>query len=330
MNNPSLDDILKAVAALQSVPISPVTSPNVNGAFREFKQRLELREGFDDLIQQKHNAVQSVLTHLGYKAKLIGSLQRSTKIHPLEKGDFDIDILVEYGSFYGWQPVGGVSAGAAMSQLKKDISTSDRYDSMDPQADQPTVVFEYKDEVVVELVPAYKNMVGYSPTGEVVAEKERGYWVPKEGRWVFADYDYDAAFISAVNSGYDEMLIPVIKMLKAAKRTHFNDIVSFHLEILVTRIIPEVFADYKKRGIQASYPSLISTFFHKAQAYLDSPIGLYGSHTPPLSLDAAAQAKVGRMLIALAGYCDRISSQTSEAEKIKMWRVVFGDPFPAS
>ncbi|HHT9139018.1 MAG TPA: SMODS domain-containing nucleotidyltransferase [Candidatus Wunengus sp. YC60] len=330
MNNPSLDDILRSVAALQSRPVYPVTSPNVNSAFREFKQRLELREGFGDLIQQKHNAVQSVLTHLGYKAKLIGSLQRSTKIHPLEKGDFDIDILAEYGSFYGWQSVGGVSAGLAMSQLKKDISTSDRYDSMDPQADQPTVVFEYKDEVVVELVPAYKNMVGYSPNNEVVAEKGRGYWVPKEGRWVFADYDYDAAFISAVNSGYSEMLIPLIKMLKAAKRKHFDDMVSFHLEILATRIVPKEFADYKKRGLQASYPSLVSAFFHKAPAYLGSPIGLYGSHTPPLSLEALAQSKVGRMFTALAGYCDHIPSQASEAEKIKMWRVVFGEPFPSS
>src|SRR3989344_4346861 len=113
-----------------------------------------------------------------------------------------------------------------METIDSALRKSDRYRIMKPRQDQPTVTFEYKDGVKVELVPAYEDGITYS----------QGYWIPKDGRWELADYDYDAKYITQQNYLSDYWLIPTIKMLKAIKRNWFNeDVLSFHLLILAAK-----------------------------------------------------------------------------------------------
>src|SRR3989338_2265095 len=101
----------------------------VHEAFQKFKSNLELNDTFDDIIQRRHNAVRSVIENngSGVETKLIGSLQRQTRIQPKEGDIFDIDILVVLGSFYNWLPagsIGGVTPQAAMAQLNDIIGAS--------------------------------------------------------------------------------------------------------------------------------------------------------------------------------------------------------------
>jgi hypothetical protein len=70
---------------------------NMQLHFVKMKQNLELNPSFDETIQVRHNAIRSSLENNGVAVrdtKLIGSLQRKTRIQPREGDEFDIDILV--------------------------------------------------------------------------------------------------------------------------------------------------------------------------------------------------------------------------------------------
>jgi Second Messenger Oligonucleotide or Dinucleotide Synthetase domain len=167
ITSPFQNSLLQRILDYQPSPITQ--------AFLTLKKNLELNPSFDDTVQQKHNAVHSVLENLGITdTKLIGSLQRRTRIQ-LRPGEiFDIDILVPLGEFYGWVSSGGVSPQLALQYLHGILNKSDRYRAMNPQQNQPTITFEYKDDVKVELVPAYLDMVGYSPDGKIHHLLEEG------------------------------------------------------------------------------------------------------------------------------------------------------------
>ena len=101
--------------------------------FLQLKSNLELTPRFDELVQQRQNAVRDYLhnNHVGVvDTKLIGSVRRKTRIQPQSDGQFDIDILVVMGSFFNWLPVGasgGITPQRALSDLRRSVISSDRY-----------------------------------------------------------------------------------------------------------------------------------------------------------------------------------------------------------
>lgn len=301
-------------------------------AFQKLRSNLELNDTFDALVQQRHNAVRSVIeNNTGTSnTKLIGSLQRKTRIQPKQDGRFDIDILVILGSFYNWLPPGtpgGVTPAAAMQTLHEAVRESDRYNAMGPQQDQPTVSFEYSDKTKVELVPAYIDQIGQSANGIAHSPKGRAYWIPKNGQWILADYDHDASHITTANDSSDGYLIPAIKMLKAIKREHFPAMDSFHLELVVANWVPAIVNAYKSKSLSLSYPILITDFFRYAKDSLATQVKAPGSHTPHCSLDLVTHGTVSQKFEAIKNFCNSIQTK-SETEQMKDWRVLFGDAFP--
>ncbi len=63
----------------------------INSALQNLKTKLELNPSFNTIIQQKHNAVRSVVENKisGARTKLIGSLQKNTRIQPKTDDLFD-------------------------------------------------------------------------------------------------------------------------------------------------------------------------------------------------------------------------------------------------
>jgi hypothetical protein len=301
-------------------------------AFQKLKSNLELNERFDEVIQQKHNAVRSVIENNlpNTNTELIGSLQRKTRIQPRPEDDFDIDILVILGEFAKWVPTGGITPQDAIRSVYYGIGQSERYSSMDPHIDEPTVTFEYKKgDVKVELVPAYIDKIGYYPDGKTPTVVGRGYWVPKSGRWELADYDYEAEHITKMNETSEDYLIPTVKMLKAIKRKFFPDMSSFYLEILASQIIPAIVIWWKREGYQADYPMLITNFFSIAKDKLQLPIKMEGSCSPYISLDFSKQGQVIQIFNELNNYLTWLTSQ-ADNKKIEGWREIFGDSMPLS
>lgn len=304
----------------------------LSDSFVKLKSNLELNGVFSETIQRKHNAVRGVIENIdpSIKTKLIGSLQRNTRIQPMSDEIFDIDILVILGEFTQWTDYGGVTAQAALQKAYDVVGLSKRYSSMNPVADEPVITFSYEDNVKVELVPAYLDNIGQYPNNGPKTVAGRGYWIPKNGHWDFADYDYEAQYITTQNKICGGHLIPIIKMLKAIKRRHFNQVSSFHLEIIASYVIPSLIEGCVQNGKLISYSELISDFFYLCDYFFDNPVRILGSCSPHINTDLLSSQEHKNKFRAIASHCNAIKSQTSEYEKIKKWKVLFGDSLPLS
>jgi len=302
--------------------------------FSKLKQNLELNPSFDQIVQTRHSAVRSALKNKSVvikDTKLIGSLQRKTRVQPRENDVFDIDVLVVLGEFNRWLPVGdpnGVTAEQALNHVYGSVDKSDRYSTKNPEKDSPTVSLQFADKVKVELVPAYLDMIGHGPDGKTHSPKGRSYWVPDNGRWVLADYDFEAGHITNMNAASDGYLVPAIKMLKSIKRLHFPYLKSFPLEILAAQLIPTI-VDYRKKNCQAvSYPEMVKLFFILAKDEIMKPIQMPGSNSPAINLDQATTLSLGKIFDDIVAHVGQIESMSNDTNRIEAWRVLFGESFP--
>jgi len=299
---------------------------DVKQAFNQFKSKLELSATLQKAITTHHNAIREWIESYdpNIETKLIGSLQRKTRIQPRAKDTFDIDILVILGKFHGIAKDGtGVSPSDAIDKLHKIMREHGAYRKMNPQKDYPTVFIEYEDNIKVELVPAYRDFI-YEPKGQ-------GYRIPKTySKWTSADYDYDAEYISSKNKECEGWLIPTIKMLKAAKRNWFPEMKSYHLEVLATSIIPLLVEYYKSKNLQFSFPYLIYRFFLIAKEEVLKSCSIKGSKSPDASAYMTYNQKqnLADKFRKIANYCKRIIKLDGR-DGIEGWRELFGEPFPS-
>ncbi len=91
----------------------------VKQAFEILKSNIELSDSFQEIISTHHKAVRKCIERFdsNIETKLIGSLQRKTRIKPSEGDIFDIDILVILGGFREWGYSGdGISPYQALKK----------------------------------------------------------------------------------------------------------------------------------------------------------------------------------------------------------------------
>jgi len=298
----------------------------ISQAFSEFKSRLELSESFQKKITTHHNTITEWIESYDptINTKLIGSLQRETRIQPRSNDTFDIDILVVLGEFCSISTDGrGISPSDAIDKVYEIMKEHGTYRKMDPSKDYPTVYIEYSDGTKVELVPAYKDFI-YAPKG-------RGYRIPKSYlEWAPADYDYDAEYISKKNKETDGYLIPTIKMLKAAKRNLFPEMKSYHLEVLAVHVIPSIVSSLKNNGYQISYPFLIYSFFLTAKDETIKSAVILGSKSPNADeyLDFNTKYRLFEIFKKISKCCESLIKLNGR-DAIEGWKELFGEPFPA-
>jgi len=296
----------------------------ISQAFSEFKGRLELSESFQKKIATHHNAIREWIEKYDPKieTKLIGSLQRNTRIQPRSNDTFDIDILVILGEFHRIATDGsGVSPSDAIDKVYKIMKEHGTYKKMDPSKDYPTVYIEYSDGIKVELVPAYKDFI-YEPKG-------RGYRIPKSYyEWTSADYDYDAEYISKRNKETNGYLIPLIKMLKAVKRNLFPEMKSYHLEALAVNVIPAIVSYWKNKRYSISFPFLVYSFFCIAKDDILKSVKVPGSKSPNADTYSIDKNRLAEIFGKICNYCDSLINLDGK-EGIEGWRTLFGEPFPA-
>lgn len=301
--------------------------------FLKLKSNLELDPTFDESISTRHNSVREYLKNNNSSvrdSKLIGSLQRKTRINPGSDGDFDVDILVILGEFHNWVSDGGITPEMAMEQVHSTVKGSNRYSGKSPTLDHPTVSLTYDDNIKVELVPAYIDHIGRDQAGNELGPKGRGYWVVKDGRWEMADYDHEAEYISKRNSLSGGYLIPAIKMLKAIKREHFSDLGSFPLEIIAANIIPISVLARKAANQPIVYSELLQEFFEKAPAHLAIPLKVPDSKAKPIILDSASIQATADMFKRISAHIKSTHAEPGHGKKVENWRTLFGDCFPAT
>jgi Second Messenger Oligonucleotide or Dinucleotide Synthetase domain len=300
--------------------------------FQKLKSNLELDPTLAEKIATRHTAIRTYLknNHPSFKdSKLIGSLQRQTRINPGATHKLDIDIIVIVGEFHNWVTSGGITVHDAIHALHATVNQSARYGAMDPAVDPPTVTLTSSDNIEVQLVPAFIDMIGADPAGNILGERGRGYWVAKNGTWTIADYDHEAEWISAQNRASNGMLIPTIKMLKVIKRVYFPILDSFPLEILAAKIIPATVLFNQQFGGATNYQNLLYTFFELAPRELPTPIRVPGSKSAPIILNPLVVHTLTSQFGEIARYIRTISELSAEAQRAQGWRTLCGEFFPS-
>lgn len=295
-------------------------------AFDEFLGRLELDSSYDQAVQAHHRAVRAAVTAvIPYaRTQLIGSLQRRTRIDPRRGLEgFDIDILVELGSFSGFASY-GVTTATALTQMRSTVRGTS-YSRMRPTVDAPTVVLDkYSDGSIVEIVPAYRDGTNYFPVWG------RAYWVPGSGGWVCADYDYDAEQISLINGQSAGRLVRAIKLAKAWNQEQGAGLKGYHLEVILAKWIPLLIQGRSALGLASlGWPDFLPYVLH-AIAYslrVDRGLRIDGSYSAPAD---AYLSEAGRVRAAAeADRAARLADSGRVLDDHGAWRTIFGDRFPA-
>lgn len=300
--------------------------------FLKLKTNLELAETFAESIQTRHNAIRTYLenNHPQFKdSKLIGSLQRKTRIHPGKGGKFDIDIIVVIGECYGWIP-NGLSPQKVLNDLHQTVLQSDLYGEKNPVQNAPTVSLTYDDNVEIQLVPALVDMAGHDQWGNQLGSIGRGYWVVKNGTWQMADYDHEAEYIQKQNEISLGYLVPIIKMLKAVKRKYFPDLESFPLEIIAADIIPWSVLAKKAENTPVHYRDLVLEFFEQAPFHFSSPIKVPDSKSAPIILSTTTVASLTEQFGKIAGHIRATNAISAQNKTVEAWQLLFGEHFPVT
>ena len=306
----------------------------VDEAFEELLRRIELNPARVAVASQRYNAVKATIESVlpGKTVSQIGSFQRKTKIRPADLSDgLDIDVAVSFRRFTEYAIGGnGVSPEAALETVRRALTSNETYRVMAPQKDHPVVTLKYADGMLIELIPAFLDCTGAHPhlgTGLecYVIGTVSGVWEP-------ADYDYDAAVISALNGMTNKKLVPCIKLVKTYFRNMEMPLKSFHTELLVATIVPPVIADWDAKKYSYGYDVLLAQFLRDASRVLTNPLQLVGSYSPPINsnLSQSQLASLGTWLQGRADEAWRLAQLSDKAQALAAWHNFFGDPFPAS
>jgi hypothetical protein len=296
-------------------------------AFDIFKSRLELNSSYDDIVQRRHAAVRECIERAlpTVRTQLIGSLQRKTRIDPLQglKG-FDVDILAELGAFVVWaHPGQRITCESALEAGEKAIASNLKYRKKGIQEDQPAIIVPYDDGSYVEVVPAYRDRFpDHQPNG-------RAYYIPHSGHWTLADYDYDAEAISSANKQTNGRVVAAIKMLKAWRRNLVPDLRSYHLEVLALAIVPSVVKAYEAANATLTWAQLLVHFFTLATSRIQEPAIIPGSLSERADYYFTTENRQRiAQIMQTCGEAGKPDLSKTSAQDVALWRKILGEPFP--
>jgi len=302
-------------------------------AFDELLKRIELNPARVDLASQRYNAVKATVERElpGKAVSQIGSFQRKTKIRPADLSDgLDIDVVVSFKRFTQYATDGsGVSPAGTLETVRRAVTSNETYRVMAPEIDHPVVTLQYADDMKIELIPAFVDCTGDHPHPGTLHEC---YVIgTASGAWIPADYDYDAAMISALNARTKMRLVPCIKLAKAYFRNVHMPLKSFHTELLAATTVPDIIAEWDGKSYRYGYEFLLAEFLRRAANSLTTPVQLAGSFSPPINSDLT-QLRLASLGTWLKGRSDeawKLAQVKDVKQALVGWRAFFGEPFPS-
>jgi hypothetical protein len=282
-------------------------------AFDAFKDKLALTEAQKQLVSERYSTVASHLRSAFpsssvlplYKTKLIGSAGRGTTIRPI----VDIDLFAEFTNRDNVFEQYRFDSQSFIYRIRDALKAHSTVEVVGVRGQ--AVRFFYANAPHVDVAPVFKwNGDGYAlPNGA--------------GGWLTTDpYAHDAYF-SGRNEALSDFHKPLVTMLKRWNACHSGYFKSFHLEV----VAGTVFASLGNNSRDAC-----EKFFAWAQGNLrvSDPAGHSGDLSTYLTdnnraslvsnLEAARQRASAANSAELSG---------NHQEAIRLWRIVFGDEFPA-
>jgi len=284
-------------------------------SFKIFKSNLEITNLQAETVSIRQKNVRAAVENdLDVSDSFLsGSYSRQTLIGPLKQADVDIIVVLDPKYFYNYDGKNGGQAGL-LDLLKRALKKT-YPNTPDISRNGQAVTIQFAD-FVVDVVPAFSRQGG-------------GYLIPNSITqvWLSTDPKQHVQIWSAENQNHNGDLVPLIKMLKAWNRTTSTFLRSFHLETMVLQILNGV--------IIADFPSGVRYVFDKGRDYITKknpdPAG-YGDdvggylNTEDKIKNAASRFETA---YARALKAEDLAFRGYISDAINMWRMVFGDYFPA-
>lgn len=273
-----------------------------------------------------------------------GSFSRRTKVHPLN----DIDLLLilsERGVRYRKRP--------NMPYTYRVTPTSDKvplaaFLASGGYVDSNKVLLKLKGSLkeVAHYTKAERHkkhnalalkLLSYSWVFDIVpalaVTNDKGtiqhYLIPDgKGDWIRTNPRIDQRYITRLNNAHNQMLIPVVRMLKYWNhRRHKPRLESYYFETLVLRT-------FEGAPPFESYPEAIAYFFQHYARTLREPCPDPKELGPNLdaSVDRTTKVQVGKAMKAAGEYAKQaLAANKAGRNKVafQCWRRVFGKEFPS-
>ncbi|QKZ22871.1 SMODS domain-containing nucleotidyltransferase [Streptomyces chartreusis] len=286
---------------------------NPGQAFNVFHERITLTEAQKATLNARKNIVEDKVRSAFpagsdmpfMEAKLIGSTGRNTAIRPLN----DIDLMVRFSAENGAWNKYRQDSQAFLYRVREALNSASTVGKIGARG-QAVRLF-YTDGIHVDVAPVFKYSDG-------------GYGIPNgSGGWMTTDPDVHAAYMTRRNSELGSNLKRLQRGMKAWNRTHSQHFGSFHLDVMVA----EVFSSLNNNSRDASHKFFLWGQNHMRVA---DPAGYGGDLSAGMS---GAQRSLA--LSALRAAEDRAKQALAAEERgdyreaIRLWRIVFGDEFPA-
>lgn len=281
-------------------------------AFDEFKDRLLLTDTQKALVSGRRDTTAGYLkSSFGAssnmplsRTKLIGSAGRWTIIRPLD----DVDVMAVFENKDGIFETYRNDSQAFLYRVRDALSD---YSVKIVGARGQAVRLFYTNAPHVDIAPVFKwNGDGYAlPNGT--------------GGWLTTDPDYHETWMVERNKALSDRLKPLVRMLKRWNAVHSKRLKSFHLEVLVASSFTSLGGDSR---------NACEIFFGYAKDRLTvvDPAGHSGDLSSYLSpsqrQEVVTSMESARQRAANANAAER---NGDHKEAIRLWRIIFGDEFPA-
>jgi hypothetical protein len=236
------------------------------------------------------------------KTKLIGSAGRNTVIRPLD----DVDVFAVFDDSRVWNEY---QRDATKLLYRVRDTLNSKYSVTVGSRGQAVRLF-FTESPNVEIVPAFAVTTG-------------GYCIPNGKPWQMTDPYVHETFLTRRNTELGGHLKRLTRFLKRWNAVHSRRFSSFHLELVVQETFSSIGTNSREN---------CHHFFEWAPQHLDvsDPAGYSGS-----LMKGVSSSQRQAMTDALKAACERSSkalaaeSAGNNAEAIRLWRIVFGDEFPA-
>jgi len=280
-------------------------------SFRELRSNLEITLPQQSTIstrqQNVRKAVEEDMEVLS--SFLTGSYSRHTMIAPLKKSDIDVFTVLNPSYYYD------LDGPTSLLDKVKRVLKKTYPNTPDISRNGQAVTIQFTD-FMVDVVPGFDRKGG-------------GYLIPNSitGKWISTDPKKHVEIIANANSIHNNNLVPLIKMTKGWNKNINTYFQSFHLEVLSLLILDNVKI--------SNFPSGMRYFFDKGRNLISKknpdPAG-YGEdvgvyiNTQEKIQEAAAKFQLAYDRAIKAEDYER---QGYIEDAIKMWKIIFGDYFPA-
>jgi hypothetical protein len=242
--------------------------------------------------------------------------------------ELDIDVVATIGNATRIAPPGqGTTPDAAFEKVKAALTGHLTYKSMTPRVDAPVVSITYADDMTIEVVPAFVNEM--VPARDQTLDVQCYLIGTSSGKWIAADYDYDARYVSTANGNANSHLVPACKLMKTFIRNQQLGIKSFYIEVLCSLFVPELISEWRQKGYRWTHQHVFSHALSRIAKSFGTPVTLPGSNSPAVVSGLTSQASTRAKEILSKKAEVALSLTGSSAPGIvQAWSDLIGAPFP--